>query len=345
VRFFCTYFDSNYLPRGLALYRSLRRHCPSFRLWVLCMDRACYDTLAALALPEVTPVALEAFERGDEALLAAKRNRSTVEYYFTCTPSLALYVLARWPEVDVVTYLDADLFFFASPAPLEAELADGSIAIIAHRFPPEQRDRERYGIYNVGYLSFRRDERGLACLRWWRERCIEWCYDQAEEGRFADQKYLDDWPGRFAGTVVLQHPGANLAPWNLAGHALVEEHGEVRVDGQPLLFYHFHGFRQLNHWLFDHSLDEYGVIPSDLVLHRIYMPYIRELLKVGHAGAIERGAVGRRWMPALLRKLGWMLRAGNGLLQRRYLFVRGGRLVHPRLGQPLIEEGERHPLC
>jgi len=91
MRYFCTYFDRNYLPRGLALYRSLQCHCPAFQLWVLCMDAACYETLSALALPDVHLIAREDFEAGDEGLLAAKQTRSLIEYYFTCTPSLPLW--------------------------------------------------------------------------------------------------------------------------------------------------------------------------------------------------------------------------------------------------------------
>ncbi len=94
MRYFCTYFDSNYLDRGLALYNSLMRHAGRFRLWVLCFDDAAFDTLRSLALPGLEPIALAEFEKGDDALLAAKTNRSRFEYYFTCTPSLPLYLLA-----------------------------------------------------------------------------------------------------------------------------------------------------------------------------------------------------------------------------------------------------------
>lgn len=38
-RVYCTYFDHNYLSRGVALHRSLQRHAPGARLWVCCEDR------------------------------------------------------------------------------------------------------------------------------------------------------------------------------------------------------------------------------------------------------------------------------------------------------------------
>ena len=120
--YFCTYFDSNYLTRGLALYRSLVRHAAPFRLWVLCFDDLAYETLQRLNLHEVVPISLRDFEDGDEELLQAKGNRSRIEYYFTCTPTLPLYILRNCSEVDVITYLDADLFFFSDPSPIYEEL-------------------------------------------------------------------------------------------------------------------------------------------------------------------------------------------------------------------------------
>ena len=149
---YCTYFDENYLSRGFALYGSLREHCPAYKLWVLCMDQAVYKILEKLDLPGMHPLSLEVFERDDDPLISARQNRSRIEYYFTCTPSLPLFILNHHPEVDLITYLDADLFFFADPAPLLAEMEGKSIGIIGHRFPARLRDKERYGIYNVGWL-------------------------------------------------------------------------------------------------------------------------------------------------------------------------------------------------
>ena len=309
MRTFCTYFDVNYLSRGLALYSSLREHAGPFRLHVLCMDKAAFDSLTALGFPEIKPIALEDLERKQPALLAAKTNRSRIEYYFTCTAALPLYVMDEWNDADLVTYLDADLFFFDNPSVLFDELGAGSVGIIAHGFPERLKDREQYGIYNVGWVSFRRDKAGIECLTWWRDRCVEWCYDRVEEGRFADQKYLDQWPSRFEGVVVLQHPGANLAPWNIDNHGIGESDGRATVDLRPLIFFHFHGLKQIGHWVYEPGWKEYGVKPSAVLRTRVYLPYIRTLRSV------TRALSSRASLPEGVR----ITRAGNaasGFLRR-----------------------------
>jgi hypothetical protein len=112
THFFCTYFDQGYLSRGLALYQSLKQHCPDFQLWVLCMDDACYEFLIQRGLPNIYPLALEDFERGNEKLLEAKQNRSRIEYYFTCTPALPLFIFKQHSKVDYAGNLQCWLAFF-----------------------------------------------------------------------------------------------------------------------------------------------------------------------------------------------------------------------------------------
>src|SRR5258708_1689601 len=94
-RVYCTYFDHNYLSRGLALYHSLRRHSPDFTLWVLCQTEQCYRTLLALDLPNLLPVRLEDFEAAHPKGSATRGQRSTIDDYFTCTPAWMLFVLER----------------------------------------------------------------------------------------------------------------------------------------------------------------------------------------------------------------------------------------------------------
>ena len=277
TRHFCTYFDRRYLPNALALVESLRRHCPDFRLWALCLDDASFAALRTLAIAEVSPISLAAFEEGDAALIAAKRNRSMVEYYFTCTPSLPLFVLEHHQDVDAITYLDADLLFFADPEPLFDEIGSSAVAIIPHRFPPANVRFERYGIFNVGWLTFRRSEAAIECLTWWRERCLEWCFDREEPSRFADQKYLDDWPSRFESVHVVRHKGANVASWNLANYAMIRRDGRVFVDDESLIFFHFHHLKRRRAWLFETDFAPHGARFNRVLKEDVFTPYFRLL--------------------------------------------------------------------
>jgi hypothetical protein len=278
-RYFCTYFDSNYLPRGMCLYRSLERHGGDFRLFALCMDDEAYRRLSGTGPPRMTPISLADLERGDPELAQSKNSRSRVEYYFTCSPALPLYVLRQCPEIDLITYVDADLYFFADPRPVFDEMTGHSIGIIEHRFTPSLRKHVRNGIYNVGWVSFRRDENGLACLRWWRDRCIEWCYERNEHGKFSDQAYLDDWPRRFRGVRVIQHKGANVAPWNVGNYSVSSRDNRLWIDDEPLLFYHFHHLSQVCSWLYNACLARTGARLRQPLRREVYGVYIKELIR------------------------------------------------------------------
>lgn len=222
-------------------------------------------------------IALEDFEKGDEALLRAKETRSRVEYYFTCTPSLPLFILNNFPSLKGTTYLDADLFFFADPRPVYEEIGHQSIALIPHRFEQKLQSMEERGIYNVGFLHFRHDRNAGAFLDWWRNQCLEWCYDRIEAGRFADQKYLDRVPELFESVTVVQHKGANLAPWNLGNYPIAWDGSTVWVDNQSLLFYHFHGLKRITHWLWDPNLAAFRTHLTKPIKMGIYQPYLKTL--------------------------------------------------------------------
>lgn len=330
MRYFCTYFDARFLPRALALIESLRRWCPEFRLWALCMDEGCYETMRRLGLPEVELISLPELEQGDSALLEAKKDRSRLEYYFTCTPSLPLHVLRQHPDVGLITYLDADLFFFSDPQPLFDQLGSGSVGIIPHHFSHRVADRVRFGKFNVGWISFRRDEDGLACLRWWREQCLEWCYARVEGERYADQKYLDQWPRRFRNVRILDHKGANLGPWNLASYRVTERDGQIRVDDDPLIFFHFSSFLRVAPWLYNTNLSSWHVRPYTVVRRRVVGPYIATLERLrvpALPSAPGEPHVGEKLVARLQRKVRAVGRIISGLVAQDHLVVLRGRVL------------------
>jgi hypothetical protein len=234
-----TICDSGYAARALVLYRSLEAASPDFRLRVFCVDEATRALFDRLALEHLTTIPLGTLEQFDAELPTVKPTRTVAEYCWSAKASAALYIFEHEPDVELITYTDADVMFFHDPAPIFEELGTDSILLVPHRNPPQLRWWDDWGVNNAGFLTFRRDDTGLAALRWWRERCLEWCYARLEDGKSGDQTYLDDWPTRFPGTHVLQHVGGGPGPWNLPESEVVERDGVVLVDGSPLIFFHY----------------------------------------------------------------------------------------------------------
>lgn len=296
-RYYCTYFDHRYLDKGKALYLSMLAHCGDFNLFVLCLSSECYEELQKQKLSRIILIHLEELEKWDSELLRTKQSRSPIEYYFTCTPSLPLYIFDHFSHVDLITYLDSDLFFYSDPEPLFDEMQGNSIAIIGHKFPAHCKDLEDWGKYNVGWVSFRRDSSGISCLSWYRERCIEWCHDRIENGKFADQKYLDYFPEKFLNVIELQHKGANLAPWNITNYSLSLTGPYLGVDEQQLIFYHFHGVKHFIGPLYNSGLSIFQIEMNNIIRNKLYKPYIqclyenRTRIKYGINDIVRGGTV------------------------------------------------------
>ena len=283
---YCTALDRNYLPQGLALWRSLAAHDPDAVLWVLAWDDFTADVLRKVGGTWLCVVELAKLEAADPEVAATKATRTRVEYFFTLSPCWARWLLAHGPDIDRVTKLDADTFFFGSPAEIFAEMdaMGASVLLTEHRFSRGLEHYRRHGRFNAGFISWRNDPTGRAVLDDWRERCLAWCHDRLEEGRFADQGYLDAWPERWGAAVkVLDHPGVNFAPWNWAAQPwTIEAAGQsgasrITVDGRPLVQAHFARFHALRgDWWWRSGQLDYGVMPARL-RNALYVPYWRAL--------------------------------------------------------------------
>lgn len=241
---FCTLFDSNYFARGLAMYESLVRHCPLFHLYIFAFDEKLAIILEKMNLKYVTVVTLRDFE--DEELLAIKSTRTRGEYCWTCSSSTILYCIEHY-NIPSCTYLDSDLFFFSDPQILIDEMGDDDVLITEHRYTPQYDQTAASGKYCVQFVTFKNTPNGLNVLKWWRNACLEWCYNRVEEGKFGDQKYLDDWPTRFRGIHILQHLGGGVAPWNMQQYLYSRTNNTVMgkeiTTGKifSVVFFHFHG--------------------------------------------------------------------------------------------------------
>lgn len=281
MRHFCTLFNSAYQFHAHLLYNSIAKFYNDCTFYFFCFDEVSCDYFNRLNLNNVIIISSQELEATFPDLEKSKHTRNLVEYFFTCTPSTCKYVMEQY-KVDEIVYLDADLFFYQSPEILFAEISKSSVSIIPHRFNFINKFRNVFGYYNVGWVSFKNDKQGIACLNSWYFNNIEWCYDKLTLTKYADQKYLNYWKKNFNNVHVIKHIGANVAPWNVGNNKISIRGTDIYVGESPLVFYHFASLKLIDGKYYT-TISSYFSKVSSEVVSLIYHPYITRIEQLGFA--------------------------------------------------------------
>lgn len=276
---FCTIAGNDYVFKVLALYDSLKKNSKEFHLWICCLDDISLQLLIRMDLTNVTLIPLGSIET--EELLSVKNSRTIPEYSWTLKAPLVLYILNNYDFVNSIIYTDADLYFFSDPKHIYNQWGEGSIFICEQQLLDKKIDT---GTYQSGLIGFKRDSNAIECLEWWKMKCLEWCFHWHEGDAWGDQKYLDKWPELFQGVIVSKDSGTHVGPWNVGHHESISEisvsNGEVYINNQKLVVYHFTGFVILSKVKFD--LCNWWKVKNNII-NPVYIPYIRSL-----RGAIKK---------------------------------------------------------
>tara|TARA_A100001388_G_C28735904_1_gene484103 strand:+ start:272 stop:1174 length:903 start_codon:yes stop_codon:yes gene_type:complete len=257
------------------MIQSLAEFCEDFEIYVLCLDCKTKNILEKINNSHIK--CIELFEVENNDLLKAKKDRTKTEYCWTLASNFTWYVMDNFKDINLITYLDADLLFYSSFEPIFKEIKNSSIAIIEHRFAQPYKNLEVNGKFCVEWNSFRRDEEGLRCLNRWRKQCLEWCFYKLEDGKMGDQKYLDEWPDLYTSCHIIENVGAGIAPWNYSQYEIKNKKDKITINGENLIFYHFHQFEILNNREFFRLGKIYTSNQNEPEL--IYQIYEEKLLK------------------------------------------------------------------
>jgi hypothetical protein len=243
MKYFCTLSDINYLPKGLALYKSLKKETKEdFILYYLVMDEASAQLLAELSLPGIVVHKLSGIEIEREELRNARANRPYTQYCYTLASYYLFYLLGT-EKIDHITYIDSDIFFYQDPDIIYKEIGNKSVGIIAHRHNKIGSDRD--GAYNVGVIYFKNNEMGKKVLFWWMDAVLNKKYP--EYMTCGDQKYLEGFSPLFGeeNICVADKTFGHGAPWNFRLYSYEKaSEGKITWNGkeQLLLFNHFSRF-------------------------------------------------------------------------------------------------------
>ena len=98
-------------------------------------------------------------------------------------------------------------------------------------------------------------------LEWWGKRLETKAHINFAKGMFTDQIWLNFAPLFFKNVCILDHPGYNMAYWNLHERSLTNSM-KVFKNGEEfnLVFYHFSGFDPLKPDILSQYQDRFSIL-------------------------------------------------------------------------------------
>lgn len=279
---FCTLFNSKYLTRGLAMYRSLEKHTRDFHLFIFAFDDNCFSALKQLNLRKATIIPLVQFE--DTEMSAVKANCQESEYCWIFTPAIIRYAIKTY-GLKECTYLSPDLLFFSNPRTLYDGMGDKAVLISPHDYTEKHGQPCVRKIYSVQFVCFKNSAEGMAILDWWQNACLQYCFE-CDDQAVVQQGY-DSWTTQFDCVLIWEHTGCGLAPWNIQHYNL--EYRNDRIWGRsvgghfvfPVIFYHYHAFgiAEANSFI---PLPDGLYDLNENILSVVYRPYMQALLEANN---------------------------------------------------------------
>jgi len=283
LNFITTYFDDNYLHKGLSLIESIINDdtLSNYQILILYLgDLDLTDLRKIFTNKRIHIINETDLNKYFPRLKIAKLNRTLIEYYFTITPFLIKFTLEQKCEKNSFCfYLDADTFVFKTENRFNSILKTCDIALSPHNFNKiGEKIYIKYGKYNVGLIGVRNNPMGQSFSTWWANSCFDWCKDFVLDGKFADQGYLNDVPKLFNNVKIINELGLIAGPWNISSNKVSSQLNEIYIDGYKLGLFHFHGLKKINNF---YSTGEllYGNFTNAIIKNLIYKKYIEIIEK------------------------------------------------------------------
>lgn len=241
---FFTICSKNFIAYALTLAASVREHHPGARVYVALCDRLddAFD-------PAELPFELVQLEQLAIPGLAGMIERYNITELNTSIKPFVFEWLFNQRGEQRVVYLDPDILVVSPLLDVDRRLGAEADAILTpHVLDPAEGGVEiddikmlQLGIYNLGFCALNNTPRVQDVVRWWQRRLERQCVIDIPNGLFVDQKWADLLPCFIPRTHILQHPGYNVAYWNLQQRRVARGPSGWTSNGQPLVFVHFSG--------------------------------------------------------------------------------------------------------
>lgn len=237
-----TICSKNFLAYAQALCASLKAQHGPIRFYV-----ALCDDMGSLEREGFPFELISLQDLGIPNLDEMQQRYSISELNTAIKPFVFLRLFDEHPG-HIVVYLDPDIYAVSPFEELQTAIDRGATCVLTpHILQPaefaEMNDQAflQYGIYNLGFCALRDTPQTRRVTAWWGRRLERDCRLDLANGLFVDQKWADLLPAFLDETVILRHPGYNVAYWNLSQRKVRWDGRRWIVNAQPLRFFHFSG--------------------------------------------------------------------------------------------------------
>lgn len=294
-----TIITGNYLGLAKTLFSSLNATNPDLNFKVFMVDETPDN------LPEEVGFELISINKilSDREIVDYAFKYDVTEFCTSVKPACFLYLFGQYKAENVI-YFDPDIYVFSKLDYITDSLLTHDVVVTPHyvsmldAYTGDQPETLTLyvGIFNFGFVAFKRSQLSERLLTWWHSRLKNQCYADWQDALHTDQKWADFFP-LFAGEMlkISRHIGLNVAPWNLFEREIIKKDDKFLVknrttgEATELLFVHFAGHNPKNeqriHKDFrDMSIDKY---PDYKLVRDIYNADLKknefEKIKNGHA--------------------------------------------------------------
>lgn len=258
MRVFCTYFDINYLSRGLAMMLSIYKHDKNIKFIVLCLDKKTENQLSRINLSFIQIEKIDFLFKKYPELKNSKNKRKKNEFCFLLTPYFIEYCLISLGNIKVF-YVDSDIIFLDKCIKITNKINKFSVIASVHNFDKKNKFQEKInGIFNVGFLGFKRNKISLNCLITWKRQCL---FSTTTNESFepiikGDQLYLNSWPKLLKKEFYpIKNKNFNIGGWNIRNYKINYKNNQFYLNNKKVLMFHanFIEFKEKNKIFIDNS--------------------------------------------------------------------------------------------
>jgi hypothetical protein len=280
VKTFVTYCTRDYILHALtSLESALEMHADS-KANLICVDYIQDLLHRKIKVHErIQLISLNEFPKTAKLYSEFLQSRTKFESLISIKPELILELCKSTPENEFVIYHDTDVIFFSSLDEYSGFKSYHSVYFFEHLYSSEK-ENYPYGKYNAGLLVLRNDILTRKFLENWSRKCNEWCFLRVENGRYADQKYLEEF-------INHDHVSAEICKAINLGMHYFDSGSKVRkmqhrifIDNQALICFHFHGFK-VHKRITESGLNRYGLHVRNLRRFLIiYLPALNRYFEI-----------------------------------------------------------------